>query len=118
MRAELKRLHSPDVDDLSTYRPKASDEFCFLLQVIAGPEDLDGEEAFDVVVCTPKWIANNQKRSDLVVGRHYLIVLEYNYERILRFIEDYCSSCEGNSWPEVAERLGRLGKWEFEDYHE
>jgi hypothetical protein len=116
MRAELKRLHSPDIDDLSTYRPTETDEFCFLLQVIAGPEGLDGEEAFDVVVCTPKWIARNNKPSALIVGRHYLIVFEYNYERIARFIEDYCVACEGSSWQEVAEKLGRLGRWEFEDY--
>ena len=116
MRAELRRLHSPDIDDLVSYAPSQGATFAFLLQVMAGPQGREGEESFDVFVCTPEWLKQNQRRTDLVVGRHYLIVLEYNYERLRSFIAAYCSECSGETWQEVAQRLGRLGKWEFEDY--
>ena len=52
------------------------------------------------------------------MGRHHLIVMEYNFERIVRSIEDFIKQCTGADWNEVAEKIGRLGKWEFEDYVE
>jgi hypothetical protein len=116
MRAELKRLHSPDIEDLISYAPSQGGTFGFLLQVMAGPQGREGEESFDVFVCTPEWLKQNRSRADLIVGWHYLIVFEYNYERLRGFIDRYCSQCSGETWQEVAQRLGRLGKWEFEDY--
>lgn len=116
MDAELKRLHSPDIYDLENYQPDDSEEFGFLLQAMVGPKGKDGEESFDINVCTPKWLKENNGRSSIIIGRHYLIVGEYNYKSISEFIQGYLRTCSGDSWSEVAEKVSRLGKWEFEDY--
>lgn len=118
MRAEIKSLYSLDIDDLSKYNPSDPESFYFLLRLIAGPESEVGEESFDIQVCTPKWLLENHKVEEIIIGRHYLIVMEYNYDRLFRFISKFCSSCEGDTWTEVAEKLSRLGYWEFEDYRE
>jgi hypothetical protein len=114
--AELKDLHSPDVFDLATYSPESSDHFGFLLQIMAGPSGSEGEESFDVVVCTPSWLTAIVEPDDVLIGRHHLILRRYDFVRLHRFIAAYCAQCTGESWQEVAEKLGRLGKWEFEDY--
>jgi hypothetical protein len=116
MRAKLKRLHSPDIEDLASYVSNPRDNFGFLLQIMAGPQGGEGEESFDVFVCTPEWLKQNRSQTGIIVGRHYLIVFEYNYNRLLSFLDEYCSQCSGQTWQEVAQQLGRLGKWEFEDY--
>ena len=116
MRAALRRLHSPDVFDLVNYQPDPADDFGFLLQALVGPEGGVGEESFDFVVCTPKWLERRRKKSDVIFGRHHLIMFEYDYDRLLRTIEHLCDSAEGNSWDEIATKLARFGKWEFEDY--
>lgn len=116
IRAQLKRLHSPGVQNLAAYMPDIGDRFGFLLQVLAGPEDSEGEESFDVLVCTPEWLKQGQGHDSMIIGRHYLIVFEYDYERLHSFISRYCADCSGATWREIAEKLGRLGKWEFEDY--
>src|SRR3954466_3614743 len=110
--AQIKRLHSPDIPNLAAYEPEDRERFGFLLQIIAGPSEEDGEESFDVTVCTPGWLQQNVKPTDMLIGRHYLIVRRYNYERLMYFLVDYCQKCRGNSWTEVAEQLGRIGKWE------
>ena len=79
MNAELKRVHSPDIQNLESYMPENSETFGFLLQAMVGPEGEDGEESVDIEVCTPKWLEENYGQEDVVVGRHHLIVREYDY---------------------------------------
>lgn len=114
VKAELRRLHSPDVYDLEKFAPGT--DFGFLLQVFAGLQGRPGEESFDVLVCTPDWLKSHHESSEIVIGRHMLIVFEYDYKRLRRFFEEFCNRAWGDTWQEVASKLSRMGKWEFEDY--
>lgn len=116
MRAELKRLHSADAPDLRTFRPADAENFGLLIQVMAGPAGDDASESFDLVVCTPAWLAARLDVEPIIDGRHHLIVRAFDYEMLERFIRDYCAQSDGADWREVATKLSRLGRWEFEDY--
>ena len=116
MRAELRRLHSPDVHDLESYCPEEPDNFGFLLQAMIGPAGGQGEESFDIVVCTPQWLKRNHDEREIVLGRDHLIVFRYDYKRLENFITGFVTGCDGRSWGDLAQQLSRLGKWEFEDY--
>lgn len=117
MKAEIKSLHSPDVD-LVSFRP-TSEEFCFLVQVIVGPKGEKVEESFDIQVCSPKWIDEKVDSVPILVGCHYLIMKDYTYDKLKNFLTAYCDKgCVGKDWNEVAQKLSRLGHWEFEDYKE
>ena len=118
IRAEVRRLYSPDVYDLSKYVPKNPESFGILVQVMAGPEGEEGEESFDVVVCTPRWLSDHLALTDMTIGRHHLLVKQYDFDRLLQFVTDFAAECRGATWGEAAGRLARLGKWEFEDYVE
>jgi hypothetical protein len=118
MKAEIKYFHSPDIDNLESYKPEEKDNFCFLLQIMAGPEQVDGEESFDVIVCTPKWLMNNHNENEIIIGRHHLIVFKYDWMNIKSTIDNYIQNSIGNDWKECAIQLSRLGRWEFEDYKE
>jgi hypothetical protein len=112
----LKRLHSPDVLHLESFRPADPTCFCLLLQAMFGPDGSDGEESFDVVVCTPRWLESEVERSGMIDGRHHLVVSRFDLTEIRSFLISYARSCEGESWDAAALKLSRLGKWEFEDY--
>ena len=118
MKAEIKRFHSPDVDNLVDFVPPESECFGFLLQVFIGPLGVDAEESFDIVVSTPIWLAKKVGEFGSLWGRHHLIVGRYDFEAIRVEIERCVAECEGADWGEVALRLSRRGKWEFEDYQE
>jgi len=112
-KAQLRRLHSPDVSDLSKFRP--SGPFCVLVQAIVGPAGSPGEESFDILVCSPSWLDANIG-DEIVDGRHHLIMRDYKYKRLWDYIDSYCSMQKGKDWQVIAVRMSRLGKWEFEDY--
>lgn len=119
MNAKLLGLYSPDVDiPLDRYIPEQKDNFCFLATMLIGEETVGGEETFDIIVCTPQWLINNHSVSDIIIGRHYLIVFEYNYKRIVETLQKIVENSYAETWDEIALKIGRVGRWEFEDYHE
>lgn len=117
MRAELRRLHSPDVADLTSWSP-AEGDFGVLIQLMVGPEGGPGEESFDITLCTPGWLAELVQQQGIVDARHHFVVQTYEYDRLHRYLRELVSACDGESWGEVASKVARLGKWEFEDYRE
>jgi immunity protein 8 of polymorphic toxin system len=115
MKAAVRRLHSPDAD-LATFQPDDSEDVGVLVQVIAGPDDGPGEESFDVVVCTPRWLERRVRAEGPLVGRHHLVVARYDGPEVMRFLTAAVESEHAATWNELALRLGRIGMWEFEDY--
>ena len=117
IRAELRFLSATgNADPLEAYHPQPPFGFC--VQAIVGPLGSPGEEFFDFMVCTPDWFALEHLRvkGSVASGRHFIFVQEFNYLALEEFVRDYCASCEGKSWREAAEKVARLGHWEFEDY--
>jgi hypothetical protein len=115
MQAALKGLYS-DVTDLKTYCPTEENNFGVLVRVMVGPMDGQGEESFEVFVCTPRWLSEKYSDAEILLGLHKLIVFRYDYMRIQQFIEKYLMRCTGDSWHEIALKVNLLGRWEFEDY--
>lgn len=118
MKAILKYIHSPDVVDLPGFIPERKNSFSMLLQLMVGPVNGAGEESFDVILCTPQWLTENHSILDIIVGRHYLIVFEYNYSGIYKQLEELVEGIDGENWNDIGMKVGRIGKWEFEDYQE
>lgn len=115
MRAAVRRFHSPDAD-LDTFRPADPADFAVLVQAMLAPENSEGEESFDVLVCTPAWLARTAATAGPVVGRHHLVVNAWDRDVVLHALTEEFTAVTADSWADLAARLGRIGKWEFEDY--
>ncbi|HEX8990235.1 MAG TPA: immunity 8 family protein [Anaerolineales bacterium] len=113
--AELKRLHSPDVADLQNFSPEEADNFRILVQALIGPLGSKGQESFDFVICTPKWIENEVERQGHLFGKAHLVVKEYDYNEIFGAIEKLCNGLSGDSWETIESKLRLYGDWEYED---
>jgi hypothetical protein len=116
MRATLRRLHSPDVDRLDEYVPKDPEDFSVLVQALVGPQDGEGEESFDFVVCTPRWFHAQQSDRGFAWPQNHLFVKRWDLATVERAITDIVLHAEGDDWPSVAAQIARYGRWEFEDY--
>lgn len=117
MKAELKRLHSPDADDLRTFVPPDPERFYLVVQAMIGPEGEDASESFDIVVCSGEWMREKSQRGP-IVGLHHIVMANYDYDALARAIRGFCERCEATTWQAVAVKLGRLGRWEFDDYRD
>lgn len=115
MRAVVHRFHSPDAD-LDRYVPDDAEDVGLLVQMMAGPAGKPGEESFDVVVCTPRWLDRWVRENGPLIGRHHLVVERWDFARVRLYLAEAVESEEAPTWPELAVKIGRIGKWEFEDY--
>ncbi len=118
MKATIRRFHSPDVEDLNSWSPRTPACFGFLLQVLVGPQDAEGEESFDFIVCTPDWLKERHGDEAVVLGRHYILLFKYDFDLVRKAITEIVEKAAGNNWREVASKIARYGRWEFEDYGE
>ncbi len=121
MQAELKRLHSLDIDvpdgDLRNYAP--ADPYCFSVYVEAeiGPRGERGEEVFGFTVCSPRLLVEHPPHKGLWFAR-LLVMTRWDYIVVERAINDLCRRTEGPDWLSIARKLNCYAYWEFEDYHE
>lgn len=113
MKAELKNYYSPDVNDLSQYKPEDVSNFGFFLQLYIGPQDLEGEESFGLIVCSSEWLNDNPK----YVEYPKIILNSFNHNDLMNIIKDKINKCEGNDWDTLAKQLSNYFKWEFDDFN-
>ena len=72
---------------------------------------------FDITVCTPEWLARAAGEGFYDPRHHVIVNLGAFDKRALRqWLAQRVESVQADTWTEVAERLARLGYWEFEDY--
>lgn len=117
IRPELKRLHSPDVYDLRNASIDESKPYCVLIQAMFGPENVDGEESFDLIVCNRLWVEKQHAQGELP-DPHQLILERFDIHEIEKYLRKAAVESSGADWEEVASKLGRVGRWEFENYVE
>jgi hypothetical protein len=116
MRPTLRRLHSPDAPDLERFTPNEPKHFGVLVQAMLGPENGEGEESFDFIMCTPSWLQARLGDDMPKWGRGYLLANEYCYADLLSIVTGLCRSVEAENWTGVAQQLARFTRWEFDDY--
>jgi len=114
MNADLRRITSPDIDSMEIFVPP-DEKFCYLLQAFIGPNGDEGEESFEFIVCSPKWLEFEVEKENFIFGKGMLIMSEFNFFRVKGFLSALCKRTHGNSWSEIANKLSRFATWEFEE---
>ena len=111
---QLRSVSSSEVD-LKGWNPKSLEEIFISLDLEIGPADDDGINLFYVTLATPE--ALRKYRSGPILVEHRTIVIErYNYEDVLKGLNDIVRKCERNTWDECCAVLQRFFQWEYEDY--
>lgn len=112
MRAMIKAFEWGEVGD-----QEGTDEVIGLVLHV-GPIDGPGEELFTVDVCTTDALTKLLGRDGMVIGRHFLFVSGINTGSIEAFLNERMRRLDGDNWRDLAEKIARIGAWEFEDYTE
>jgi hypothetical protein len=115
VQAFISKISNDEVQ-INEYKP--AEPFCFFLslRIQIGSNEGSGADDFELGVCTADWLSQNLYEP--LWGRHLLIVREYDFASIEKSIRNYVEQCHGDNWNIIAEKLGRVFAWEFEDYRQ
>lgn len=113
MRAEVRRVGFPDIEFGQPFDPAITLQ---LAEVYVGVVGAAGEEQFQVTVCTPAALSKVLEGQPFVIGRHWLFVAEFSVTAVEATLRKLIGNLEASSYVELAEKVGRFGLWEFEDY--
>jgi hypothetical protein len=108
VRPTIRHISTIDGDDPAVWRPADAGNFSVALRLIIGPADSEGEESFDLVVCSPSWLDKECERDGFVLGRHHLIVRSYDFSLLQGALVKLIERCSGDTWQEVAGKLSRV----------
>ncbi|MBN9154812.1 Imm8 family immunity protein [Microbacterium sp.] len=115
MKAILRSVVGIDVE-LSGYVSDNPENDAVWVRMMVGAVGAEGEESFDLLICTGSWLRDAAASEGPQIGRHHLVVEPLNLEVALAFLADAVAGVQGDDWNEIGDKLSRIGKWEFEDY--
>lgn len=97
------------------YWPDDVEDFCVAAEAVIGPDGEDGADIFSFKVCTPKWFYKNRLNS-AAFARHVVFVSAYDEKAVQTSWSTQWRISPGGTWSEIAEKLSRYFRWEYEDY--
>jgi hypothetical protein len=112
MRARLKSLRCDDIPDLARWQPPEPEAFAVPLVLEVGALGIRGRERFTLLAVTPAWLAARHGRSGAVLGHGLVLLQEWDFPRLKAFLAREVERCSGETWPDVARRVGRIARWE------
>jgi hypothetical protein len=71
---------------------------------------------FDFTVCTARWLQAHPPEKNFAFLSPTLLMARWDYATLKRALGDLCLHTEGADWGEIATKLSRYGRWEYEDY--
>lgn len=117
MNASIRSVYSSDLD-VETYLPADPLDDGQWIRLLIGLKDGPGEESFDVLVCTPRWLAREIERDGMQLVRHALVMDRFDLRRAIERLHHEVGVASGSTWQQVLLSLVQIGRWEFADYHD
>jgi Immunity protein 8 len=114
MRARLRSVVSAEVH-LDTYWPEDPDCVSFPIELVVGNDKSDDADSFQMTVCTPTWLSKQSTERTAVLSHGLLIVIDYGWPPIRKYIEKHISSLTAEDWPALAMKLSRHARWGYAD---
>ena len=116
MRAVIKGHYISDNEDLSTYEPTQPQVFGFILTFAIGPENSAGQDFFEILVASAAYLAKHYSEQMPTFMRHIMLASDYNVQAAVAHVSKYISTLEEDSWEKLVAKIGRMARWEYEDY--
>ena len=116
MRAAIRQYKCEEGEDLSTYELGEPQVFGFTLAFAIGVEGGEGSDQFEVLVASAAYLAQRYPGQAATFLRHIILASDYNINAAVALMTKYVSSLEANSWQELAIKINRVARWEYEDY--
>ena len=113
MKSIINSFICADHDPLDSYQPEDMNMFHFWVEISVGIEGEEGEDLYQVSICSQKWIEERIKENTFFVGLYTIIMQKYDYDNICQTLNRlFC--IEGKNYEEIFTKLGQIGLSEYQ----
>ena len=109
---------------IGDWAPRDPLDFGIEIQILAGTAEDRAGDAFEVTVCSPRWLATHWEEAlegfveklpgGVVPGRHFWFMQRWDPHGFQQSLDRVLDKSAAGSWDEIANRLGRYLPWEFD----
>lgn len=119
----------PTAGSIDEFRPPNPEHFGARVQVFIGEVSDSLSDSFDIVVCSPSWMAEqvasgqwerfsgespSAMPDEVVAGSGIWFMRRWDKTKFEAAVRTVCETCSpGPDWGSVASRIGRVLPWEF-----
>lgn len=100
--------------NIRTWRPDNPDVFAELVLLSIGPKPGKGADTFTLRVANPAGLATLNVKDGIIASRPLLVMDRYDFDNLWRWLEERVATCDGNTWPEIVEKLRLYFEWEYD----
>jgi hypothetical protein len=118
MRPTIRYVCTITHEEIESFHPQNPSNFETVVRMMIGPEGEQGEESFDISICTPDWLRDQCEQSGFFFPRRRLVVSHWNPDFVRQFISKRISTMTAESWKDLAAKISEFSNWEFEAYRE
>ena len=104
--------------------PRDPEHFGIRVQAFIGSRGSDAADSFDVIVCTPSWLAEhfddehvgawNWEQAGVRFGNRFLFMKRCDYVTLSTAVTEPCATHQADDWGALPNRIGRHIPWEFD----
>lgn len=113
--AELKSLSGTLGESLDELQPVRGN-FCHTLRAAIGILGEEGADAFEFDVCSPEYLESETASYPILSGEKLIITQRFDANHVEEFVRKRLHFATGKDWDEIAEKISKWARWEFEDY--
>ncbi len=118
MRPRIESIGTPDGEPLESIKVADVRSFNEVVRVLIGPSVGEGEEIFDIYICSPGWIECQCEEKGYWLARRTWVLSHWEVSLVRRAIQETVLRVTGNSWQAISQQLAAFMMWEFQDYKE
>jgi hypothetical protein len=93
--------------DPDAWEPDDANDFRYSLGLFISGDD-GNQATFYLNVCTPRWL--EQHGSDIVSGRHTVIVQRHDIDELIKYVEEHISRVSADTWEWVMRKMDYLAQ--------
>lgn len=117
MKVVLKKIYSYDViEKLSEYIPDNPSYFCLDVILEIGLQNSESSDLFYLTICSIDWFSQQVNEQSSYFTQYHLVVKDFDFEKIENEIKSKLIRISGKDWNELANKISRFARWEYEDY--
>ena len=116
LKPKILEIDCPDVPNVNTWQPSKPEDLFLGVEIKIGVAGEIGADDFQLLVASKQAIRKYKKIYDEKYFARCYIMEEFDWGKVVGYIEEKVSLCSGDNWKVIGSCLQKYFRWEYENF--